>query len=479
MSAEQLLTHRLETEGTPSEQVERCIQQIEATHDRINAVVQRNFDEARQLADKYTKNLEKNGPKGHSALYGMPCTIKDNIQVEGFPFTAGLVSRKDTIAQTNASVVTRMREAGMIPLGLTNVPEALLWYDTDNKLYGRTYNPWDLNRSPGGSSGGESSVIAAGGSPIGMGGDIGGSIRNPANFCGIVGHKPSPGLIPETGTWGAKAEYTTLKNYKVPGPLGRSVAEVRALMEITSGPDGIDQNTQQQFKVTENIPWNEITVYWYETNKIIDPDGTVCDAIFDSLEILARRGCRVERWQPVDIERTFDLYVAALKDAGSFSYVERLGDGRPVSLLNAWKQTLLNQSQHILPGVALATYEAILERFPKDRRSDIDKLKGLQYIYDRKLGKNGLLISPSWPHVAPRIGTDVYKQFFGFTYCALYNILEMPATVVPVRQNEDGLPIGVQIAGAKLNDALTLQAAECIEQEVGRFYSPLYNAGLT
>ena len=175
------------------------------------------------------RNREKLGP-----LHGVPLSIKSSLQVAGLPWEAGTKLRAGIVAERDAPLVTRLRQAGAIILGVTNAPELLMAWETDNLLYGRTNNPWDLSRTPGGSSGGEAAAIAAGMSAGGVGSDGGGSIRVPAHFSGICGLKPTPGRIPATGHFPESVGPFALLG--VVGPMARNVGDLKVLFEVMQGP---------------------------------------------------------------------------------------------------------------------------------------------------------------------------------------------------------------------------------------------------
>ncbi|MGD8566372.1 MAG: amidase, partial [Candidatus Bathyarchaeota archaeon] len=179
--------------------VETFLQRIERMNPKLNAIVQLAADDVREQASEADASLAKGRIKG--PLHGVPITVKDNIEVSKLYCTGGTKGRVSFIPKRDATVVSRMRDAGAIILGKTNMPELALAFETDNLIYGRTSNPHNLLCTPGGSSGGEAAIIAAGGSPLGLGNDMGGSIRLPAHFCGIVGIKPTSGRVPHTGTF--------------------------------------------------------------------------------------------------------------------------------------------------------------------------------------------------------------------------------------------------------------------------------------
>src|SRR6202142_4182024 len=230
--AEQIRKKKL----SPVELVDAHLARIEKLNPKLNAFVQVDADGARREARTAEDALlrgERLGP-----LHGVPVSIKSSIEVAGWRCEAGTKLREGFLASHDAPLVSRLRQAGAIILGNTNTPELLMAWETDNLLYGRTNNPWDLSRTPGGSSGGEAAAIAAGCSAGGVGSDGGGSIRVPAHFSGICGLKPTPGRIPSTGHFPTSVGPFALIG--VVGPMARTVADLRVLFEVMQGPDDGD-----------------------------------------------------------------------------------------------------------------------------------------------------------------------------------------------------------------------------------------------
>src|SRR5271166_6577174 len=221
---------------SPVELVEAHLARIEKLNPKLNAFVQVDADGARRQAVKAEKAVlrgEELGP-----LHGVPVSIKSSIDVAGHLCEAGTRLRAGRVATEDAPLVSRLRAAGAVILGVTNTPELLMAWETDNLLYGRTNNPWDLSRTAGGSSGGEAAAIAAGLSAGGVGSDGGGSIRVPAHFCGICGLKPTPGRIPSTGHFPKAGGPFALLG--VVGPMARTVEDLRTLFEVMAGWDDAD-----------------------------------------------------------------------------------------------------------------------------------------------------------------------------------------------------------------------------------------------
>ncbi|MFW5740001.1 MAG: amidase, partial [Myxococcota bacterium] len=216
------------------EVVDAHIRHVEAVNPALNAMVADRFEQAREEARAADERVAREDPSELPPLFGVPCSIKEAFALEGMPNTAGLVSRVGSRATTDATAVRRLRAAGAIPLGVTNVSELCMWMESDNRVYGRTRNPYDLGCTAGGSSGGEGAIIAAGGTPFGLGSDVGGSIRMPAFFNGIFGHKPTGGLIPNTGQF--PIAHNEARRYLTTGPLCRRAEDLYPLVQILAGP---------------------------------------------------------------------------------------------------------------------------------------------------------------------------------------------------------------------------------------------------
>ncbi len=277
-------------ELSPVDVVDAHIEHIQAVNPILNAVAAPRFEDARAEARAAETHLADGEPS--SPLYGVPCTIKDFLGCTGLPHTGGLLARKDHYAQEDATVVQRLKAAGAIILGNTNVPEGGLWMETHNLIYGRTQNPWRKGFSPGGSSGGEGAIVAAGGSPFGLGSDIGGSIRIPAAFCGTPGHKPSGRLVPNTGHFPGGDEGVAA--FLVTGPLARRVEDLQAVMEIIAGPDGADP-VCREMAWADTLPadMSDVVVYPVETNGRARVSKEMRQAIRDSADALAARGAKI------------------------------------------------------------------------------------------------------------------------------------------------------------------------------------------
>lgn len=452
-------------EVSPVEVLQAHFDRIDAVNPHINAVVEhcraRALDEAHAWADRVVHDDPANLPP----LAGVPCTIKEHFAVEGMRQTGGLWRRRDVIAGEDAVLVARMRQAGMVVMGTTNVPEALMWFETLNRIYGRTTNAYSIDHLSGGSSGGEGAIVGAGGSPLGLGGDIGGSIRNPAFFNGVVGHKATGGRIPETGSWPGVTG--ALARYKVCGPLARRVEDVVALMPHLAYPDGEDLSV-------DGPPWGtspafsakKVRVYVFDDNGIVSPSADVAAAVDKTALELRSRGFHVERWRPPGIEQGLQLWLGAL-DQGDKSFLDSLGDGGDVALGRNWLRLPFGKSEHIFPSLVLATMERAMAGAQGQSAKWASLAPNLQRAIEQKLGDDGVLVFPAFHRAAMRHGADALAAVLGFTYCAAINPLELPATAVPVGHDDLGLPLGVQVVGKRNNDHLTLWVAAQIEAALG------------
>lgn len=458
--------HRRELSAT--EVLEAHIARTEAVNPIINAVVQTRYDLARQEAAAADARLAT-GTTDLPEFLGVPCTVKEHFELAGFPQTGGLMRRKDTIASRDATAIRRMRDAGFIILGTTNVPEALTWYESYNKIYGRTVNPWDTGRTAGGSSGGEAAILAAGGSPIGLAGDTGGSIRMPCFFTGTVGHKSSSHLVPHTGTWPDSTQ-GLISKYKCLGPMGRTVADLRALLPILAGPDGEDPNTVDCPGLDpDTVDLANTRIYWFDDNGIISPDADVAEGVQRAVGALRARGFQVGEWRPERINRSLEVWAFGLGHGTDTNFRDTLADfGEPIRLRRQLLKWPLRQSDHIGPSLGLAAIEQIVGRFSGHGETMIQLRLDLQAEVEARLGDNAVLICPSFHRTAPRHRWECLAGTLGFSYSGVFNALELPATAVPTGLGaRSGLPTGVQVVGSRRNDALTLAVAEQLEQALG------------
>jgi fatty acid amide hydrolase 2 len=444
---------------SPVELVDAFIARIEAENPAINAVVAERFERARgEAREAEARVVHTRADEPLPPLLGVPCTVKECIAVEGMPNTAGVYARKGLCAPRDADVVRRTRNAGAIVLGVTNMPEGGLWLETNNRIYGRTNNPWDPTRIPGGSSGGEGAILAVEASPFGIGADIGGSIRIPAAFCGVFGHKPTGGLVSNEGYWPAVPG--ALDVFLCTGPMTRRAEDLWPLVSVMAQrpPEGRP----------EEVDLCDVTVYPLETGAARVREGQR-QAVRRAARALEVRGARIRPLQTRGFERALEIWSAMMEEeAGALSYAEVLGNGRAISLPRELLRCSLPEAPHTLQALVVAAAEAILKWVPAPLATWSLAGKRLREELEAELGPRGVILHPPYTRAAPRHFEPLLTPF-DFVCTAIFNVLGFPVTEVPAGRDASGLPLGVQVAARRGGDALTIAIAGALEEELGGF----------
>ncbi|MEM7153659.1 MAG: amidase [Myxococcota bacterium] len=465
-SAMDLLRLVRQREVSPVELLEAHIAQIEAVNPSLNAMAAPCYDAARNEADAAESLIMRRDPDSLPPLIGLPFTAKEYIMAEGMPLTGGVWSRRSIRASRDATTVRRLREAGAILVGLTNVPEGGLWMETYNDIYGRTVNPWSPAHTSGGSSGGEGAIVAAAGVAFGLGADVGGSIRIPAAFCGTVGHKPTGRLVPNTGFWPPAGE-GDLSAYLVCGPLTRRVEDVMPIMRVLAGPDGEDPVVKPwTLGDPSEVDLRDVTVYPVPGNGFVRISSENRRVIERTTEALRARGAKVGTFDIKRLRKAFPIWAAMMATGGGPSYSQVLGDGRPFSATRELLRLALRRSHHTLPALVVAGLEELTAKLPDTVDGAIAQGRALQAELDRTLGPRGVLLHPPYSRPAPRHYRSLLTPF-DFVCTGLFNVLEMPSTVVPTGFSKDGLPLSVQVIGGRGHDHLTVAVASAVERDFG------------
>jgi len=457
-------------EATSREILEAHLARIVEVNPVLNAVVKARFEEARAEADLADGRLRRDGPAGLPPFHGVPCTIKECFALKGMPCTSGLRSRRDVVPRRDATAVARLRAAGAIPMGVTNVSELCLWMESDNRLYGRTNNPYDPSRTVGGSSGGEGAVIAAGGSPFGLGSDIGGSIRMPAFFNGIFGHKPTGGLVPNTG------QFPTSRNlpYRMltTGPLARRAEDLWTLLRILAGPDGEDPScAAAPLGDPGRVDIAGMDVCVIEDNGIMDVHRDLRRALRDCAGHLAARGAKVG-WTSVEgLKHSFDIWSAMLAQGEKQSMKSLMGGGRPINPLAELVRWAAGRSDHTLPAISLALFESVPRLMPRRVERFVEAGLDLRGRLLDLLGPGGVILYPPYVAPAPLHRRPMFPPFH-WVYTGIFNAMEFPVTQVPTGLNAEGLPVGVQVVSAPGNDHVTVAVALELERAFGGWRFP-------
>lgn len=456
------LARRIRTGAVTSrEVVETHIARIEQVNSTLNAIVRERFSAARQESDAADERVRRQDPDTLPPLHGVPCTIKENIAVAGMPNTCGVVARKTVVADTDAPTVARLRAAGAIPLGVTNIAEWTAWTATDNRIYGRTNNAYHPTRTAGGSSGGEGAAVGSGASPFGLGTDIGGSIRIPAFCNGIFGHKPTGGLVPSSGQFpnyqGAQARINTT------GPLARRAEDLMPLLRVIAGPHPTDPQSQS-FELgdpaavaIENL---RILVIDADRNRP-KVSGELRTAASRAAAVLRALGARVEHPAISGLPKAVLGYFGRLLQDGQWPFALHTGHRKP-----RWRSPL---KEHILPVAAVNALVPPLLRFPAAIQRLAETAQALEAEIDSALGDDGVLLYPSATGVAPAHGRGGALHF---RFALLFNALEMPATQVPLGLDPTGLPLGLQVVAARGQDHRTIAVALELEKAFGGWIPP-------
>ncbi len=452
--------------------VSACVKRIEAVNPTLNAVVWKRYDAA--LEDARRIDAMDDAARAELPLAGVPFTVKEFFAVEGAPWTGGIKARRNLIADADAPTVARLRKAGAIPLGTTNVPEGGLWFETHNAIYGRTNNPWDLSRTPGGSSGGEGAIIAAGGSVFGLGSDIGGSVRLPAAFCGIASHKATGRLVPNSGQFPApRSEALAML---LPGPMAKRASDLMPLLEILVGPDAGDpycvESTLQQ---PASVDLSKLTVWLARDNGRTPAEAVMKVAVEDSAKRLERAGATIREFDKKKLARGMEIWGATLGELEQDAYEEILASGsdKPrISLTEELALFAMGRANHTFAALAIGGAGSLLQKLTgKTGKKLYEKGQSLKAEFSELLGPHGVLLMPPFPCPAPKHHAP-WRKPFSAAYTALFNVLETPASVVPVGFDRRGLPITVQIIGARHRDHVCLAVAEFLDREFSGWVLP-------
>lgn len=454
-----------------------AIDRIERHDGKINAICVRDFDRALAAAREADAALARGEQK---PLLGLPMTVKESYNIAGLPTTWGFPAHKDFIAGEDALPVTRVKDAGTIVLGKTNVPLALGDWQSYNEIYGTTNNPHDLGRTPGGSSGGSSAALAAGYGPLSIGSDIGGSLRVPAFHCGVYAHKPTFNLVAMRGhTPPPLPPLPFERDLSVIGPMARSAADLSLLLDVMAGPDPLDAGIAYRLDLpaARHAALKDFRILVIDSDPVMPTDSVVRGSINALAAHLAKEGVRIERSSPLlpDFAASSRLYMRMLLSflgasfapdvyAGAKQAAETLPDSdmslgaerlrgialshRDWQMANAgrvrlraqWRELFKSFDAVICPIMPIPAYPHDHTPDQEQRRISID---GKPHVYTDQL---------AWPGIATLPG--------------------LPSTAIPTGFAPDGLPVGVQIVGPWLEDRTPLKLAELIEREFGGFRPP-------
>jgi amidase len=436
------------------ELVRACIKRIEEVNPKLNAVVQLAAETALGQAREADKALAQGEIRG--PLHGVPFTLKDAIETEGVICTGGTLGRASYVPKEDATVVKRLRAAGGVLLGKTNCPEFGWAWESDNLVYGRTNNPYDLSLSPGGSSGGESAIIAAGGSPLGLGSDAGGSVRFPAHCTGIAGIKPTSGRVPRTGHFPGPGG--TLDALWQIGPLARSVADLNTLLPIIAGVDWRDPAiVPMPLGDATKVDLEALRVAFHTDNGIETATRETIETVKNAASALEASVTAVEEARPRGLEQTYEIYLGLFTADGGAG-LEELLEMAGTKKVHPLMQRALDLQRS--SAKSMAAFGALIGQWDAFRRS----LLSFMEEFD-------VMVCPvcSFPGMAHG---STYDRLSAFSYTMTYNLTGWPAAVVRAGSSREGLPIGVQIVARPWREDVALAVAAKIEKALGGYQRP-------
>jgi len=450
---------------SPVEVVEAHLGRIEELNPSLNAIVtiaEDALDRARVC-----EGALKNG-NDVCALFGLPVTVKDTIDTAGLRTASGSRIRAQHVPEQDAASVARLKAAGAIILGKTNVPEMAVPYDCDNPVFGRTNNPYDLNRTPGGSSGGEAAAIAACLSPVGLGSDLSGSIRVPAHFCGIAGLKPTTGRVPMDGHTPAALGVVALGASI--GPMARRVEDLALLFKTLAEPTQYEA-AQNERDVLNPAQLRGLRVAWYTDDAVTPVSDEIRVAVRAASEAFADAGFEVNEITPPGISKGPQLWIDLFAQAAN-NEIAALYRGREdeaglqaARLLRGLDTTPAQLEEKIAMAERLA--DAVLER--ERLREEL-----LQWMKKTQLILAPVGATAAFEHGAERVkinGKSI-SVFRAFGYSQTFNVLGLPSVAVPAGRTANGLPIGVQVVGRPFEEHTVLSAAAIIEAALGGWQKP-------
>lgn len=461
-------------ELTAREVVLGHLDHLDQVNPRLNAVVRIRREDALREAEAADARVAEARRAGTLAelppLLGVPCTIKENFAFTGMPNASGLVARRHRISDQDAPTVALLRAAGAIPLGVTNTSELCMWMESYNHVYGRTNNPYDQRRTVGGSSGGEGAIVGSGASPFGLGSDVGGSIRMPAFFNGVFGHKASPLLVANEGQYPCASGYA--QRYLSTGPICRRAEDLEPLLRVLAGPEA------HRLHAVADVDLSRLRVLMVTPERGPRPSRDMRAAQRQAIHSLVAAGAHPVKLDLPLMDRALELWATLLAEADpTNSFAEMMfGTRSPWRAATELGRVALRRSPHTLPLVLLALFERVGEIAPRRHRRLVELGLQLRAQLHDALGDDGVLIHPPYPEVAPRHYGALLPPF-NFVHCAIFNVMEVPSTSVPMGLDRAGLPLGVQVIAAPGHDHLGIACAQALERAHGGWVPPWRRQG--
>lgn len=456
------------------ELLEHYLARVDKYNPAINAIIVTQLDKSRVRAKAADAALARG--EGWGPLHGVPMTVKESYNIEGLPTTWGSPAMKNNIAESDAVACQRLQNAGAIIFGKTNVPLSLADFQSYNDVYGTTNNPFDLTRGPGGSSGGAAAALAAGLTGLEMGSDIGGSIRNPAHYCGVFGHKPTWGILPMRGH--AMPGVLTMSDISVVGPLARSAEDLRLAVELVGGADdlhlpgwklALPEPTQKSLKDYRVAVWAD--------DDLAPVDQSCKDRVMQVAKLVEEAGGQVdyEARPNFDAAHSHRQYENLLHSAMSARQPEEIFNA------NVARRAKLDPAD----DSALARVTIASTLYYREWHQHNENRTHLRWAWHDFFSKFDILLTPMCSTAAfshdhnPQMGQrrvtvnneqrPYMEQLF---WAGLTGVAYLPSTVVPTGLNAQGLPIGVQVVAREMGDFYTIEFARKVAEQLGGFVAP-------
>ncbi|MGW6449833.1 amidase [Lentzea sp. NPDC055074] len=477
-AAEELLATLRAGEVTSVELTDEAIALVEREDVEINAICVRDFDRARAAA----RAADEARARGEDRpLLGLPVTVKESYDVAGLPTTWGMPQHRDHLPAEDAVQVSRLKAAGAVVLGKTNVPLGLQDIQTFNEIHGTTNNPWDHERTSGGSSGGSAAALASGFGALSIGSDLAGSLRTPAHFCGVYAHKPTVGLVPTRGMAPPPGPPLPIDlDLAVAGPMARTARDLTLLLDVMAGPDPLTHGKAYHLALppARHQRPGDFRVLVLDEHPFLPTGSAVRAGVNRVADALAATGARVERHSPLlpDLAEAATLYTQLL-----FSGTVARFPVDTYELLKVYASGLSPDDQSLNATRLRAMVFSHREWIEVCDRREAHRHGWRRFFEEFDAVVCPITPTPAFPHdhdpdpLARRIDIDgvAHPYFDQLVWAGVATMPGLPATAVPAGRSPEGLPVGVQIVGPMFEDRTPLRLAELLEQEIGGFQPPM------
>ncbi|KFB44114.1 AGAP013161-PA-like protein [Anopheles sinensis] len=454
--------------------VRTYVLRIRAVNPLINAVVEERFEaaigEAVAADERVAACLGDESQLAELArqapLLGVPLTVKESCSLKGMSLGGGVVRRQNLTASEDGEAVGRLRAAGAIPLLVSNTPEFCMAFESYNYVTGRTLNPYDPQRSAAGSSGGEGALLGAGASLCGIGSDLGGSIRIPALFCGVFGHKPSPGIVPIKGHMPV-CDDAHFDQFLSLGPMCRYAKDLPLLLEVMSGPNA------SKLRLADPVDVSKVKIYYPQRLNLTVNAVPIAPEIRESLRTAVKHFQDKGNYsEPLNFRYFCDSMQIASASLQTLKELPNVFESKNPSLLWELVKVVSRQSEHTFATIFMYFLSATKATVSTEQRMKYLKMgEELKQDFTNKLGTDGVFLMPSFPKPALR-HYESFGHVTGFMYTMIFNALGLPATQVPLGFNRHGLPVGIQVVGGPNQDRLCLAVAQELEKAFGGWQAP-------